>query len=220
MSRIIFLDLDGTVRYSAHESGFINHPGDVRVYPEAAEQMAKFIEAGWNVCFVSNQGGIAAGHTTAEEFEAGWWRTMELVIDYMPMPTSEEFRQALRLDMLMFCPHAVDSGCLCRKPWPGMVSLAVQAVQRMRHHGSATDPIDMSQCLFVGDRTEDEGCARACGVPFIHAERWRAAVFSDNSLALDSPGPLRVLLPGKHGYVSEVDEHGPPSMALPMELSA
>jgi len=147
--RILFLDLDGTVRYSLDPSGFINKPEDVAVYPEATEQMARFVRAGWKLAFVSNQGGIARGFTTHEMFIAGLERTEELLGDVF--------------DGGAYCPHDPDANCGCRKPRAGMVMALVIGY-----------PVNLPDCLFVGDRPEDELCAAGAGIPFMRAEDWRA----------------------------------------------
>ena len=166
--RILFLDLDGTMRYSSDPSGFINKPSDVVVYPEAAEQMKRFLEDGWAIAYISNQGGIAAGFTTAQDFSKGVIQTdaqlKSLGVDF----SSHLFKE--RIPILAYCPHAVDAGCICRKPLPGM---PVSVISSLSISEEAT--VDVRECLFVGDRPEDEGCAKACGIPFMWAEDWRAA---------------------------------------------
>jgi len=150
--RVLFLDLDGTVRRSKDASGFINKPEDVEVYPEAKEQIGKALWNDWYVCYVSNQGGIAAGFTTHADFTEG------------VNETNRQLGLVSGAIKLVYCPHAVNANCICRKPRPGMVAdiLMDQVL-----------PVDVSQCLFVGDRPEDEGCAQACGIPFMWAKDWR-----------------------------------------------
>ncbi len=149
--RILFLDLDGTVRRSNKPSGFINKAEDVEVYPEAKRVIEGFVELGWKVCYISNQGGIDEGFTTVDDFIKGIYRTDDLLGGL--------------LHSIQFCHHKVDAGCICRKPRPGMVVKALLIL--------GTDKVDVRKCLFVGDRPEDEGCAKACGIPFMDAGEWR-----------------------------------------------
>ncbi|MBP7148741.1 MAG: HAD-IIIA family hydrolase [Acidobacteria bacterium] len=58
---------------------------------------------------------------------------------------------------LQICPHAIEAGCECRKPRPGMLLRILDEL------GAAP-----GESLFVGDHEVDEGAARAAGVPF----RW------------------------------------------------
>lgn len=147
--RVLFLDLDGTVRYSSNESGFINKSKDVVVYPEAKREIHRFKDAGWKIFYVSNQGGIAAGFTTVDDFTEGVLETAN------QLDTEMEAK---------FCPHDIDAGCFCRKPRPGMVAKLIFGLE---------EDVRVSECLFVGDRPEDLGCAKACGIPFMWADAWR-----------------------------------------------
>lgn len=158
--RVLFLDLDGTVRYSSHESGFINKSKDVVVYPGAKREIHRFIDAGWKVFYVSNQGGIAAGYTTIEDFTKGVVETAN----------------QLGVEMVVACcPHDINADSFCRKPRPGMVAKLIFGLE---------EDVRVSECLFVGDRPEDLECAKACGIPFMWAEEWRSGKFP-----VDGHGP-------------------------------
>jgi hypothetical protein len=63
---VLFLDLDGTVREGPDDplGKFVNGPEDVRVFPEAVEQMRRWKDNGGRVLGVTNQGGIALGYVT------------------------------------------------------------------------------------------------------------------------------------------------------------
>lgn len=63
----LFLDLDGTVRKGLEELGrFVNGPEDVDVYEPVRKSLIHYQET-HNVIGVTNQLGIALGHTTAEK---------------------------------------------------------------------------------------------------------------------------------------------------------
>lgn len=63
-------------------------------------------------------------------------------------------------------PH--DRVSLLRKPGYGMLAVAEYdaALGAVIDHKISRVAIDWPQSLMVGDRPEDEACARAAGVPF------------------------------------------------------
>ena len=160
--RVLFLDLDGTVRKGFDELGrFVNGPKDVEVFPEAVTAMQKYKADGWLICGISNQGGLALGHMSYEDCCAAMLETQ---------------RQCGGLfDKISFCRHhpeakdPIMAECWCRKPRIGQIIEVAQDLARM--HGGIVPP---SSCLFVGDRPEDQQCAANAGIRFIWAKDWRA----------------------------------------------
>lgn len=59
--------------------------------------------------------------------------------------------------------------CWCRKPSPGLI---VEACLSVAAQYDEIYPPYMG--LMVGDRAEDEGCAKAAGLDFMWAADWRA----------------------------------------------
>jgi D-glycero-D-manno-heptose 1,7-bisphosphate phosphatase len=166
---LLALDLDGTVRKGFDELGrFVNGPEDVEVFPEAVEQMRRWKTRGGRIIGVSNQGGLALGHLTMDACIAAMVETN---------------RQAKMLfDKIAWCQHhpgAKDpeyARCWCRKPAPGL--LIETALQLARDTGH-TEIYPPHLGLFVGDRPEDEECARIASFDFMWAKDWRAAPGSE-----------------------------------------
>lgn len=159
---LLCLDIDGTVRQGKDDAlgRFVNGPDDVVVFPEAIEQMSRWQRRGGRILGVSNQGGIALGYMT-----------MSIAMAAM----LETNRQALNLfDKIVFCRHHPDASdpemarCWCRKPSPGLI---VEAALEMARDHNEIYPQYMG--LMVGDRPEDEECARLAGLPFMWASDWR-----------------------------------------------
>lgn len=159
---VLYLDIDGTVRKGKDELGrFVNGPEDVEVFPEAVEMMRRWKAGGGRIIGVSNQGGIALGIVTLERVAAAM---------------AETHRQCGKLfSKLAWCSHhpqAADpemARCWCRKPSPGLLiesALEVAAASREYY------PPYMG--LMVGDRAEDQECARLAGLDFQWAADWRA----------------------------------------------
>jgi len=160
---VLYLDIDGTVREGKDDplGRFVNGPEDVRVFPEAVEMMRRWRAGGGRIIGVSNQGGIALGIVSLERVAAAM---------------AETHRQADKLfDRIAWCNHHPDaaspewSRCWCRKPAPGL--LIESALNLAQQHQEYYPPY---MGLMVGDRPEDEQCAKTAGLDFMWAAEWRA----------------------------------------------
>lgn len=164
---LLALDLDGTVRHGKDELGrFVNTASDVVIFPEAVAQMRAWKANGGRIIAVSNQGGLALGLLDWEECCNAMLRTQEL--------TGGLF------DKIAWCRHHPDAidpeyaRCWCRKPSPGL--LIETALELARHTRDACRPEFYPPYLglFVGDRPEDQECAKLAGFPFKWAKDWRS----------------------------------------------
>jgi D-glycero-D-manno-heptose 1,7-bisphosphate phosphatase len=160
---VLYLDIDGTVREGKDDplGKFVNGPEDVSVFPQATEMMRRWREGGGRIVGVSNQGGIALGIVSLERVLAAMVETQ---------------RQTGGLfDKISFCRHhplapkSEMSRCWCRKPSPGLV---IEAAHSLAERYIEYYPPYMG--LMVGDRDEDEQCARLAGLDFLWAADWRA----------------------------------------------
>lgn len=160
---VLWLDLDGTVREGKDDAlgRFVNGPNDVVVFPEAVAQMRAWKAKGGRIVGVSNQGGIALGIVSSSLVAAAMLMTHTL--------TGELF------DKILWCQHHPDATepemarCWCRKPSPGLVIAG--ALDLATKYGEIYPP---HLALFVGDRDEDQECARLAGIDFMWAHKWRA----------------------------------------------
>lgn len=167
--RILFLDLDGTIRETKSGKAFINDdPTDQQLIDGAAEAIARYDKLGWLLVGVSNQGGVAAGKKTIKDAISEQAITLKLA----------------GLDAIYFCPNYHGVECLkvnahgvetirqdsvaqygsFRKPGPGMFNLAIS------EFGA-----DRTDCWMVGDRPEDQEAAINAGVKFCPDSAWRAS---------------------------------------------
>lgn len=159
---LLVCDLDGTVRHGKDELGhFVNEPADVVIFPEALELMRRWKRAAGRIIAVSNQGGVALGH-------------MSMLVCGATMARTYQLTEGL-FDKIAWCAHhpaAEDpewARCWCRKPSPGLLIEA--ALDLAAKHEEIYPPY---MGLFVGDRAEDEECARLAGFDFVWAKDWRA----------------------------------------------
>jgi D-glycero-D-manno-heptose 1,7-bisphosphate phosphatase len=159
---VLYLDLDGTVRKGKDELGrFVNGPEDVEVFPAAVEMMRRWKAGGGRIIGVSNQGGVALGIVSHAKVAAAMRET--------------HAQAKLLFDKVAYCVHHPGAEqpemarCWCRKPSPGLVIEA--ALEVARYYGEYYPPY---MGLMVGDRPEDQECARLAGLDFQWAADWRA----------------------------------------------
>ncbi len=163
MVPVLYLDLDGTVRWGKDELGrFVNTAEDVRIFDEVPGLIGRYKRAGWKIVGVTNQGGVALGHMTLSE-----------CMDALNATNSGVFNQ---FDKIMMCTHfptaeiPEDAACWCRKPRPGMIIEAALDLAN-RYQGHIFPP---HLGLMVGDRPEDEQAAENAGLAFMWAHHWRS----------------------------------------------
>lgn len=168
--KILFLDMDNTVRRTKSGATFINDPYDQELIPGVEEAIARYQD--WIIIGITNQGGVKAGFKTLENCIQEQIITLKLIPE---------------MQRIYFCP---DDGRTCwlvhnensygkieadgryaylrgknfRKPSPGMIDAAfANRNQNYRKY----------EFLFVGDRPEDQQCAANANIPFMWAEDWR-----------------------------------------------
>lgn len=158
---VLFIDVDGTIRKGYDELGrFVNGPKDVEIFPGVPDLLGRFREAGWRICAVTNQGGVALGLVSFDAVILGLLETCRLCHGM--------------IDKIAVCPHHPNAKtpeqavCWCRKPRIGALT---QSVIEMSSFFSETYPPHLA--LMVGDREEDEECAKNAGIRFLPAREWR-----------------------------------------------
>ena len=141
----LLLDVDGSLRKTRSGEIYPRHPDDVELLPGRRETLARWVDAGYRLFFVSNQSGIASGQLTSAAAEAAFLRTVEL----LKLPVTE----------VAYCPHpAFPVGCYCRKPMPG---LGVYLMQRHR--------LALKHLVVVGDMASDAEFAAGLGARYFDA---------------------------------------------------
>lgn len=126
------LDRDGTIIVDYH---YLRDPADVELLPGAAEAIRRLAAAGIPSIVCTNQSGIARGTISLEAYRAVRLRLEALLAA----------DGAALLDTLS-CPHHPDitGPCPCRKPATGLYERA-----------AALYKLDLSRCLYAGDRYRD-----------------------------------------------------------------
>jgi D-glycero-D-manno-heptose 1,7-bisphosphate phosphatase len=143
----LFLDRDGVINRRV-VNGYVTDPASLEVLDVALDASRRAYELGALVVVVSNQGCIARGLATPGQ-----------VISVHAALLDELNARRVALDAFYWCPHhpsATDgtSHCGCRKPEPGMLTLAASELG-----------IDVRRSVMVGDQPSDAAAAAAAGIP-------------------------------------------------------
>ncbi|MCF2505637.1 HAD family hydrolase [Dyadobacter sp. CY107] len=140
-SKAVFLDKDGTlikdVPYNANPEKVLFETG-------VFEGLASLQELGYKLVIISNQPGIALGMFSQQQLDeliAYFYRIFE--------------KNGLILSGFYYCPHlpgqAADQ-CKCRKPEPGLILQAAEALE-----------IDLRQSWMIGDILNDVEAGNRAG---------------------------------------------------------
>lgn len=147
------LDLDGTVRYS-RRGKFIEIPGDIVLFDGVETVLWEYRDSDWLICAVTNQGGVAFNIKSPQQDQA----EMDFMFNLF---------ERNPFQLVQSCYHhekgkhpAFGHRSLFRKPDIGMLAmLEFEAF-------NAGIVIDWDESLMVGDRPEDQECAKRAGIAF------------------------------------------------------
>lgn len=147
--RAVFLDRDGVINRALVRENKPYPPSslaDFEILPDVPEACRKLKEAGFVLVVATNQPDVGRGSLTREAVEA--------IHAFM--------RKQLPVDRVEVCYHPGkgESECECRKPRPGMLLRAAQALG-----------IDLTNSWMVGDRWRDIDCGHAAGCHTVLVER-------------------------------------------------
>lgn len=151
--RAVFLDRDGTVIVDKH---YLSDPAEVELERGAASGLAHLTRLGLRLIGVTNQSGVAKGMFDMLAVRKVNDRIEELLMSY-----------GVSIEHWYVCPHDADTGCVCRKPAPGMMYEAA------RDRG-----IDLTQSFVIGDKLSDVELGTATGAAGILVETGKGAALS------------------------------------------
>src|SRR4051812_25451965 len=138
--RAALLDRDGTLMF---DNIYTKDPELVSLLPGVVEAMRMLAAAGYPSFVMTNQSGIARGFISLAQYRAVRARLDELLAS-----------AGVQIADTFACPHApeVHGPCACRKPATGLYERAARAYD-----------LDLSQCIYVGDRSRDIAAGVAFG---------------------------------------------------------
>jgi D-glycero-D-manno-heptose 1,7-bisphosphate phosphatase len=176
--RAVFLDRDGTLNV---EVDYLSSPDGLVLLPGVTAALQRLREAGFLLCVVTNQSGVARGIFDEETLHRIHERLGELLA-----------ADGARLDSIGYCPHLpVDPraneglapyrrACRCRKPLPGLLEDAAQRFD-----------IDLARSFTVGDSLRDLEAGAALGVRGVLVRTGKGA--SEERLALATGRPVHAV---------------------------
>jgi len=136
--RYVLLDRDGTI---IQEKNYLASAEDVELIPGAAAGLRALREAGYGLIVITNQSGIARGYfneQTLSEIHA----SLEAKLG----------AEGVQLDAILYCPHAPEDNCDCRKPRTGLMERAAKMF--------GFNPKD---AVVIGDKACDIELGKRCG---------------------------------------------------------
>jgi D-glycero-D-manno-heptose 1,7-bisphosphate phosphatase len=141
MNKAIFLDRDGVLN---KELGtYVSTVETFEVLPHIIPNLKRFIDNGFLLIVITNQGGIAKKLYTKTELSSIHQKLKQHLL-----------AQGVMFTDIYYCPHHPDFGqCLCRKPGSIMLEKAL-----------AKYNIDASKSWMIGDTQRDMQAAEAVNV--------------------------------------------------------
>ncbi|MGV0741558.1 HAD-IIIA family hydrolase [Mycolicibacterium sp. XJ870] len=122
----VLLDRDDTI---IEDGPYLNDPAGVRPLVGAVDALNRLRERGLLLAVVSNQSGVAKGLISDGELA-----DVNARVDALLGP----------FDSWQICVHDADDACVCRKPAPGMVYAAAEALG-----------VEPTRCVLIGDTGGD-----------------------------------------------------------------
>jgi D-glycero-D-manno-heptose 1,7-bisphosphate phosphatase len=160
--KAVFLDRDDTL---ISDPGYINHPSQVKLLPNAGQSLAMLKKMGYLLVIVTNQSGVARGIITEEKLEEIHHHLKKLLAD-----------EGVYIDAIYHCPYHPEGTVPkytkesdLRKPSPGMLLKAAKEMD-----------IDLSRSWMIGDSFRDVAAGHRAGC---------------QTILLDTPGKSQIRQP-------------------------
>ena len=161
----IFLDRDGVI--IENRPNYVRSWEDVTIYPQAVLALSRIRPSPYKVIVITNQSAVGRGIISYQEAEAINHRLI-----------AELEGSGCRIDGIFMCPHAPDARCACRKPQPGLILQAAQALS-----------LDLTRSWMIGDAWSDLLAGYHAGI-------------RQNVLVRSGRGQEQILLPKPAGLES------------------
>jgi D-glycero-D-manno-heptose 1,7-bisphosphate phosphatase len=137
LPRLILLGRDGVI--NERTDAPVASPEQWTPIPGSLEAIARLNHAGIRVAVISNQPGLGDGTLDPDQLNRVHARLYAALA-----------RVGGHLDAILYCPHAAEAQCSCRKPQPGLLRSV-----------SLRLGIPLQSALFIGDSAVDIAAARA-----------------------------------------------------------
>lgn len=191
MTKLLLIDLDGTIRKTISRNTFISgeNPYDQQIIPEAKEQLIKYKENNYRIIGITNQGGVAENYKNINNCTKEQRYTLEICselssIYFCPdskdkyhnyestcykLEKDDSFKKFYHSDMkhVELYYSEIEKGFKFpefRKPQAGMLLIEIFVLDFLN---------ELDDILYVGDRKEDMLAAENANIPFLWAKDWR-----------------------------------------------
>jgi D-glycero-D-manno-heptose 1,7-bisphosphate phosphatase len=168
MHPAIFLDRDGVI--IENRPHYVRSWQDVEFIPGSLQAIVRASALPYKIVIITNQAGIAKGliaPTIAEEIN----RCLIHIIQ----------QAGGRVDGLYMCPHKPEDDCDCRKPRPGLLIQASQALH-----------IYLSSSILIGDNLSDLQAGQAAGISQLFLVQTGLGAQFSGQLALNGLAEVQV----------------------------
>jgi len=139
--RVIFLDRDGVINKYPGDKLYVTSLRKFKFLPRAKKAIVLLSKNGFKIFVVSNQAGVGKGTYSQKTLDA---ITVKMLVDIE--------KAGGRIDQVYYCTHRKETGCLCRKPKPGLLKQASREFK-----------FNLKNSYFIGDTMRDIFTARAAG---------------------------------------------------------
>lgn len=160
--KLVVIDRDGVINEARND--VIKDPQDFVPIEGSLEAIARLSQNHYRVIVITNQSGIAHGLLTIDELGKVHAHMQQLVAAH-----------GGRIDAVLFCPHAPDDDCSCRKPKPGMLHGLMERLN-----------VDLNGVPLVGDSLRDVQTAMVVGATPVLVKTGHGASTLEENKHLDS----------------------------------
>lgn len=137
----LFLDRDGVI--IENRPNYVRSVDEITYIASSVKALAKIQSIPFKIVVVTNQSAIGRGLMT------------QTVADDINAKVQEHLlHSGGRIDAVYVCPHTPQDNCDCRKPKPGLILRAAEALS-----------IDLSRSFMIGDALDDVRAGQNAGIP-------------------------------------------------------
>jgi len=139
LNKAVFLDRDGVINV---DRDYVHKIEEFEFKDGIFELLKHLRDLGYLLIVVTNQSGIGRGYYSEEDFRQ--------ITKYM---LDSFIEKGIEIAKVMYCPHAPEEECRCRKPDSLMIEESAKELQ-----------VDLSVSWLIGDKKSDIQSAKKAGV--------------------------------------------------------
>lgn len=153
LKRAVFLDRDGVINENLHD--YVKQWAEFKFLSGTFTALERLANISLPIVIITNQSAVGRGMLDQQVLEEMHTRMTDMI-----------HAHGGRIDKIVYCPHHPETGCDCRKPKPGLLKQAAEALN-----------INLRDSYLVGDATSDiqAGLAVGCHTYLVLTGRGAAA---------------------------------------------